>query len=304
MSSPSTRARALVRRGFDVHVHVAPDVVERKIDDVSLARRFAALGLSGFVLKSHYTSTAERARVVAGVVPETAALGAIALNRAVGGMNALAVEVAAREGARVVWLPTVDAVSEAGAKDEVRPGATPPVWVRLQRELRERGLPMEPVPVVDEAGALLAETRAVLERVAEHGLALATGHLGADEARAVVDEAREAGVAEVVVTHPDYPAQSIPVDVLVGLADRGALIERCFTTPHTGKVSWDRWLETTRAVGAGRCVLASDLGQTANPPVEDGLALLADRLLEDGFTDEEVHTMAVTNTRRVAGAAV
>jgi predicted metal-dependent TIM-barrel fold hydrolase len=89
---------------------------------------------------------------------------------------------------------------------------------------------------------------------------------------------------------------------MLELADRGALIERCFTTAHTGKVTWERWLEATRAVGAARCVLASDLGQVGNPPVEDGLALLADRLLEAGFTEAEVRTMAVANTRRVAGA--
>ena len=46
----------------------------------------------------------------------------------------------------------------------------------------------------------------------------------------------------------------------------------------------------------------SDLGQVFNPPVEDGLALMADRFLEAGFSEEEVHTMAVENTRRVAGA--
>jgi hypothetical protein len=33
------------------------------------------------------------------------------------------------------------------------------------------------------------------------------------------------------------------------------------------------------------------------------MALMVDRLLEAGFSDEEVHTMAVVNTRRVAGAA-
>jgi hypothetical protein len=35
--------------------------------------------------------------------------------------------------------------------------------------------------------------------------------------------------------------------------------------------------------------------------VEDGLALMADRLLEAGFSDEEVRTMAVDNTRMLAG---
>jgi hypothetical protein len=50
---PTAHARELVRGAFDVHIHVAPDVMRRRIDDVSLAERFAAVGMAGFVLKSH-----------------------------------------------------------------------------------------------------------------------------------------------------------------------------------------------------------------------------------------------------------
>jgi len=56
-----------------------------------------------------------------------------------------------------------------------------------------------------------------------------------------------------------------------------------------------------RAVGAEHSLLSTDLGQVANPPVEDGLALLADRLLAAGFGEKDVVTMAVENTRRVGG---
>ena len=131
----SDRARELLRGAYDTHIHVAPDVVPRIVDDVTLARRFAELGMDGFILKSHYNSTAERAGVVRAAVPGIDALGAIVLNRAVGGMNALAVEVAAREGARTVWLPTVDSVNESHER-EAAPGAKVPVWVKLQLELR------------------------------------------------------------------------------------------------------------------------------------------------------------------------
>jgi hypothetical protein len=48
-------------------------------------------------------------------------------------------------------------------------------------------------------------------------------------------------------------------------------------------------------------VWGSDLGQVFNPPVEDGLALLADRFLDAGFSEEEIRIMAVENTRRLAG---
>jgi hypothetical protein len=61
---PSAAARRIVAGAYDTHVHIAPDVMERRIDDLDLAARFADVGLAGFVLKSHYVTTAERAAVV------------------------------------------------------------------------------------------------------------------------------------------------------------------------------------------------------------------------------------------------
>jgi hypothetical protein len=301
MSEPSGRARELLRGAFDTHIHISPDVVPRIVDDVTLARRFDELGMAGFVLKSHYNSTAERASVVSAVVPGVKVLGAIVLNRAVGGMNPLAVEVAAREGARTVWLPTVDAVNESHER-EAPPGAKVPVWVKLQLELREQGIEIEPVPVLDTDGAVLPETLAVLARIAHHRLVLATGHLARDEIFAVVDAALAQGVKQIVITHPEFPAQNLALDDQRALAERGALLERCFTTPHTGKIAWEQWIENIRAVGPQYSVLSTDLGQVFNPPVEDGMALMVDRLLAAGFDDQELHLMAVSNTRRVAGA--
>jgi hypothetical protein len=297
----SDRARALLRGAYDTHIHVAPDVVPRIVDDVTLAKRFAAVGMDGFILKSHYTSTAERASVVRAAVPGFQALGAIVLNRAVGGMNPLAVEVAAREGARTVWLPTVDSVNESHERDAPA-GAKVPVWVKLQLELREQGIEIPPVPVVDDSGAVLPETRAVFERIAHHGLLLATGHLARDEIFAVLDAAIETGVTQIVITHPEFPAQNLSVEDQQALASRGALLERCMTTPHTGKIAWEEWIAHIRAAGPENSVLSTDLGQVFNPPVEDGMGIMVDRLLAAGFNEQEVQVMAVANTRRVAGA--
>ncbi|MBV9940958.1 MAG: hypothetical protein JO262_02425 [Solirubrobacterales bacterium] len=298
---PSDRARELLRGAYDTHMHISPDVVERKIDDITLARKFAELGLDGFVLKSHYGSTAERAAVVRATVPEINVLGAISLNRAVGGINPLAVEIAAREGARTVWLPTVDSVNESHER-EAPAGAKVPVWVKLQLELREQGIELEPVPVVNADGTVVPELHEVLGMIARHNMLLATGHLSRDEIFAVVDAALDAGVTDIVITHPEFPSQDLSVDDQRALADKGALLERCFTTPHTGKVTWERWIENIRAAGPENSVLSTDLGQVFNPPVEDGMALMVDRLLDAGFADEEVYVMAVVNTRIVAGA--
>ncbi|GLW27883.1 DUF6282 family protein [Actinoplanes regularis] len=299
--TPTDHARELVIGGYDTHVHVAPDVMERRIDDVTLARRFAEVGLAGFVLKSHYVPTAERAEVVRGVVPGVEAFGALTLNGSVGGLNPVAVEIAGRQGARVVWLPTVDCANERAGLSSMPPGATRPMWAALQDELAEQGIVAPPIEVVDEAGKVVPALHEVLAVLAKHDMVLATGHLSGPEIVAAVDAAAGAGVRRIIVTHPEFTSQQLDVDTQRHLAGRGALLERCFTTAYTGKVSWELLFEHIREVGPEHSLLSSDLGQPFNPPVEDGLALLADRLLGAGFSDDEVRTMAVTNTRRVLG---
>jgi hypothetical protein len=298
---PSERARVLVQGAYDLHIHVAPDVPPRRIDDVTLARRFAEVGLAGFALKSHYTSTAERAQVVSAVVPEIRVVGAVAMNQAVGGMNALAVEIAAREGARIVWMPTVDSPAETAGRTEPKPGDKVPQWARLQHELRELGLGVEPVHVTDSQGRLLPETRDVLRAVARHGLILATGHLDRDDTFAVVDAALEEGVVDVVVTHPEFPCQNFSIEDQVALAERGCLLERCLTTPWSAKTSWEHVFDGVRAVGVERTLFSSDLGNPDYPAVEDGLALWADRLLGADFDEDDVREMIVGQSRRLAG---
>jgi len=303
-SAPSDRARELVRGGYDTHVHVAPDVMTRRIDDVSLARRCREVGLAGFVLKSHYVPTAERAEVVRGVVPGVDVLGALTLNASVGGLNPVAVEIAGRQGARIVWMPTVDSVNQRESRAQAPAGAVPPMWAQVQDDLREQGIMPPAVAVLDDDGHLLPELHAVLTLIARHDMVLATGHLSGAEIVAVVEAAADLGVARIVVTHPEFTSQQLSVPVQQRLAARGALLERCFTTPHSGKVSWQLMVDHIRAVGPQHSLLSSDLGQPFNPPVEDGLALLADQLLTHGFSEDEVHTMAVTNTRAAVGPRI
>ena len=298
--APSKKARALVRGAYDLHVHIGPDVPKRVIDDLSLAVRCRELGLAGFALKSHYTSTAERARVVSAVHPDVRVVGTLTLNRAVGGMNPVAVEIAAREGARIVWMPTFDSAAETAGRVEPKPGQHVPIWAKLQHELRALGIGVEPVLVRDENG-ILPETRQVLEAIARHGLVLATGHLGRDDAFAVVDAAFDAGVETVVVTHPEFPSQSFSIEEQVALVERGCIVERCLSTPLSGKTTWEHVFDGIRAVGLENNFFSSDFGNPDYPAVEDGLAMWADALLGAGFGEDEIKGMIVDGSRKVAG---
>ncbi|MCL6472953.1 MAG: cytosolic protein [Firmicutes bacterium] len=285
----------LLAGAYDTHLHIEPDLIARRTDDLSLAREFVALGWKGFVLKSHYFPTVERAKVVSAAVPGVHVIGAVALNHTCGGFNPVVVDVAGRAGARVVWLPTVDAANESPDRQAQRGERHQPFWAKIQSEIRGKGFAPPPLSALDETGQLRSEVRTCLEIVAEYDMVLATGHLARHEIYAVVAAAREAGVRRVVVTHALFPSEGLSVDDQVRLAEMGAYIEHCYTTFYTGKCSWETLFAAVRAVGPDRTLLSSDLGQKTNPPVVEGLADFASRLIEAGFPREGVRRMMVDN---------
>jgi hypothetical protein len=293
-ASPSDEAWECLRGAYDLQVHVAPDVIARRIDDLDLAKEFLAMGLGGFVLKSHYFPTAERAQVVTKAVSGIRAFGAITLNHSVGGLNPVALELAGRSGCKIVWMPTVDAANETAG----RPGGTNkklPFWAQIQLDLAATGLNPPPMTVLDDDGNLTPLATSCLELIKKHDMILATGHLGRREIKALVRSAKQMGLRKVIVTHAEFPSQSLTAQEQLELADMGAIIEHCFTTMHTGKAPWEEVLNSIRVVGAARCVLSTDLGQTINPPVAEGFAIFAQTLLDDGFSVAEIRRMTVAN---------
>jgi Family of unknown function (DUF6282) len=283
---------------YDLQVHVGPDVIARRIDDIDCAREFLAHGMRGFVLKSHYLQTGERAQVVTKAVPGIKAHGAVTLNHSIGGLNPVAVEIAGRSGCKVVWMPTVDAENETAGRLD---GGTEklPFWATIQRELAADGIAPPPLSVLDASGQVTEPARRCLERIARHNLILATGHLGRREIFALVRAAGEMDVRKVVVTHAEFPSQNLTGDEQKELADLGAVIEHCFTTTYTAKATWEATFANIRKTGVFRTMISTDLGQTVNPPVAEGFAMFAQHLLDAGFSVDEIRTMAVTIPTRL-----
>src|SRR4029453_7433330 len=292
----SEEAWEAIQGAYDLQVHVAPDVIERRTDDIDLAKDFLARGLRGFVLKSHYIPTAERAQVVTKAIPGIEAYGAIALNHSVGGLNPVAGESARRSGNKIVWMPTVDAANEtAGRLDGGNEKL--PFWAKIQREIAAAGNTRPPMTPLDGDGKISDETRQCLELIAKYDMILATGHLGRHEIFPLVRDARRLGVKRIVITHAEFPSQNLSGAEQAELADLGAIVEHCFTTYHTNKAPWEAVFANIRATGVGRTMLATCGGQAATPPVAEGFAMLAQKLLDAGFTTAEINLMAATIPR-------
>jgi hypothetical protein len=291
----------LLEGAFDTHIHSAPDVLPRKFNDLELAQRFKARRMAGFVLKSHYICTADRATLINEIVPEIQAFGAIALNNSVGGLNPLALDIAGRLGTRVCWLPSVDNANElenvAGQRDESKL----PYWMSIAREMRALGIAGSFLNVTED-GKVTQATRQCLEIMAKHDMVLATSHIRPSEVLPVVTSAREVGVKRIVITHPEFPTTLLSIEQQQELARLGVYFERCFTTPNTGKISWEQVYANIRQVGPASTILATDLGQTTAPYPDEGLGIFIDKLLGNGFTEREVQTMVRDNPGQVLGA--
>jgi hypothetical protein len=232
--------------------------------------------------------------VVTRAHPGISAFGTIALNHSVGGLNPVAVEIAGRSGNKIVWMPTVDAANETAGRSD-GPSDKLPFWAKIQRELSAQGISPPPMTVLGDDGKLNEPARRCLERIGKHDMILATGHLGRKEIYQLVKTGKEMGLKRVMVTHAEFPSQNLSIQEQVELANLGATIEHCFTTMYTNKAPWDVFFESVRQVGPERVILSTDLGQTINPPVAEGFAMFAQKMLDAGFSKADVRRMAVTN---------
>lgn len=187
---------------IDLHVHTAPDVIRRTCNDLELTDAAVRAGARAIVIKGHHCGTVARAslcnaynRTVHGD-NSFYMYGGLVLNREAGGLNEQAVQTALRMGAKIIWLPTVDA----------------------ENEYRKRGK-TGGIRMTDSRGNLLPELLDIFSLIKAYDAVLATGHISPEEIRCVVDGARNAGVRKIVITHPEYWV------VDLSLAQQKALLE-------------------------------------------------------------------------------
>ena len=260
---------------FDLHVHASPDTQERRLDALQTARYAYEAEMAGFVLKSHEYPTVPLTSALCQMYPGLNVAGAIALNRSIGGVNPDAVEISAKLGAKVVWMPTFDADA----------------WQR-----RRGGCPG--LKIVDDTGALTQDTQAVLEVVRDYDMVLASGHVSPQEVFALFRAARDAGIHRMIATHPNATAS---MEQQQEMARLGAYIEYTFLAcmPSRVQMTVEELVGTLRQIGTDRCVLTTDFGQWMNPPAAEGMRMAIAALLGAGMDAVEVSALVKENPLRL-----
>jgi hypothetical protein len=261
---------------FDLHIHAAPDLHPRCVDDLDAVRQASAAGMAGILLKSHYTMTADRARIAEKVVCGTKVFGSLALNDAVGGLNPAAVEVALRSGAREIFMPTISAANS--------------------RTQRERG-----ISILD--AAVKNALREILALIKQYDVILGTGHLSREEIHVLVSMALDQGLQRIVITHPEHPLIALSVEEQQGLGRKGIFFERCFacTFPRFGGIGLERMAADILRVSISSTLISTDLGIEGYPKPVEGMKSFIAGLQEHGIGDGQIETMARRNPAFLLG---
>lgn len=272
------QVQKILKGSLDLHVHAGPDAGrERRLDALETARHAYEAEMAGFVLKSHEYPTAPLAHVLNQMYPGLQIAGAIALNRSVGGLNPEAVEVSARLGARVVWMPTFSADA----------------WLRRRGE-------GPGITIVTDDGQLAPELDEILEIVLSYDMVLASGHVSPSEALALFTEARSRGVTRLLATHPGAVAS---IGEQQEIASLGAYIEHTFLScmPSSGTTSIEELVSSLNTLGLEHCLVTTDFGQWMNPPPAEGMRMAIAALLDAGMTPSQVSTLVKDNPGKLLG---
>ncbi len=284
---PGTLPQKPLEGAIDFHVHSAPDVTPRSLNDFELAEKSVAAGMRAIVLKNHVTPTADRAVLAHQIVPTLNVLGGIVLNRTVGGLNPDAVEAMVKVGqgrGKVVWLPTIDA--DYHLKTFQHSG---------------NGL------IVAQGGHVLPATEAILQQIVQFDLVLGTGHISPEEVMIVVKRARSLGIRHILITHAMADVPGLSISQMQQVADLGAMLELTYVNDLMGnkaqsqahrnwhRVSIEQMANAIQTIGAEHFVLSTDLGRQEDPLPPEGYKTFVTELARAGISAQDLDLMSRKN---------
>lgn len=273
---------------IDMHIHSAPDIRQRKLDDLQIMEAAVERGVRAVVIKSHQVPTPDRATLVNRIAKERygedvpfTMFGGVTLNRWVGGLNPYAVEAACKLGAKVIWLPTMS------AENHVAKGSAGPA-----------------VPVTKD-GKVVDAMQDIFQLVKDYDVVLGTGHISAQECFVVTEAARNAGVKKLVITHPEFHIVGMSLEDQIRIVkDYDVLLEKVYAQPIGGgvyKKNLPDNIAAMREIPARNIVVSTDGGQMQNPEWYKTITEYVEYMYSEGIPEADIVQMTHTNAAQLLG---
>jgi hypothetical protein len=283
----------LLQGAIDMHVHVSPDVQDRRLDFIEAAKECRDAGMKGLVYKDQSTLTIDRAYAVNKLFPEIQAFGGIVLNLSIGGLNPDAVKNAINLGAKIIWMPVTQTLHSINTREKLK-------WKFLGPSTLS---PDKAQTILDKKEELVPEVIEIIDIIAKANIIVATGHISPKESLILIEEAKKRGVEKILVTHPSAETIGASLDEQKEMVKKGAYLEHCFAPcmPAFDRLDPEKIMSSIKLVKAENCVMSSDFGQVFNPTPVEGMIMYVRLLKKLGITDKEIQLMVKMNPSKLLG---
>jgi hypothetical protein len=292
------RADELLINAIDMHCHCYPEFTleaKKRMEDVEWITLASRMGMRGAVLKSHFWPTMTNVYFLQDRIPENFKLfSSITLNLSSGGVNVWAVEAAAKQGAKVVFMPTWSSQNDLELKSVSR--------IVKQYISSLENYEFKGVRILDSHG-LIPEAKEILQIAKEMELVLCTGHISPAESLELAREAKRIGFQRLILSHPDNPSVKATVQEMKEISSLGAYVEFCFlgTLPLIQRKHPRDMAKLVREVGAERCILSTDSFYDWPPPEPEIMRMCIASLLSLGISEKELRMMVQSSPAKLLG---
>lgn len=285
--------KELIQYHVDMHVHSNPDcspLHPQHASNEDVVKLCHDAGMHGFVLKTHMWPAVGLAKKLNEMYDDFTVYPSVSLNLTAGGPYPWVMDMAIKNGARFVWLPTWSSIN-----DKKCAGGFTQLVINEKSNEYLQDIPDEQFyTVCDENGELKDNIKKIIEMAKEANIVLGTGHGTTEEALQVMRYANSIGYKKVVFTHPACNLDAYSMDQLKEFAQLGGVIE--LTTlcvqPEINTMTPQLWKETCEACGYDHCMLSSDQFFDWTPPIPVQYEKLMHDMYDLGCTMEQLKTMA------------
>ncbi len=288
------RVSPLLQGAIDMHYHGYPETTlkaKARLDDVEMLELARNLGMRGIVIKSQMWPTMGQVYHLRQRVPNIECFASITLNSIAGGLSPWVVEAAARQGAKVVWLPTWSSTYKVGqgGYSKLMKGWFPSVTFS----------PL--LSCIDSSGKVTPDVHTIIGLAKDMELVLCTGHISPIESLAIAQEAERIGFTRLVFTHPLTGAVDATLEQTREMVKRGAYVEfTALSIFHAGIEP--KIIEFINELGADHCILSTDAIREWLPPGPEFLRMFLGRLLLiSGIDEKSIRIMVQDNPSVLLG---
>ena len=292
LSNIKQEAISLLEGAFDLYLHAAPDGFNRSADYLEVAREAELFKMAGLVFMDHFFPTTGLTYLTDRIVSKIKCFSSITISRCIGGFNAEAVEQALKEGAKIIFFPTLDSYYFRN-------------WCLSQPYLKHliNKLSLKEssnCKILDNQRKITREVYNILLLVKKYGVILSLGHLSPNETFIVVENAQRLGIKKIKIQHPQSKS-GLSLNQQIELSSKGVYMSYTFLNcfPEHGQLLVKDLVYMIKAVGAERSILSSDAGQSNLPRHIDILKNFISSLLSHGISSKEISRMIKDNPKHL-----